>query len=69
MLQPDTISDNVQAFRSVHESQKPSSTSAPLNSDDVTHINCYNEAGNAIILWEDIQDVYQEALFVKNMTN
>ncbi|KAG0373375.1 hypothetical protein BGX24_011773 [Mortierella sp. AD032] len=61
---------HVQAFRSVHKTQKPSTTSAPLDSDDVTLIDCHSDpyTNKDFILWEDIQQVFDEALFVRDKT-
>ncbi|KAF9899428.1 hypothetical protein EC991_008913 [Linnemannia zychae] len=63
MLQPD----HVQAFRSVHKSQPSSTTSAPLDSLNITHIDCLTdpETQKNFILSEDIFD---GALLVRDKT-
>ncbi|KAG0277364.1 hypothetical protein BGZ96_002894 [Linnemannia gamsii] len=70
MLQAGATLEHIQGFRPVHKSQHPSAVSAPLDSPDVTHIDCYidPETKKDFILWEDIQQVYEEALFVRYKT-
>ncbi|KAG0372069.1 hypothetical protein BGX24_000785 [Mortierella sp. AD032] len=70
MIQADITQEHAQAFRSVHKSQKPSTTSAPLDSDDITLIDCHAdpETHRAFILWEDIQQAFDEALLVRHKT-
>ncbi|KAG0373376.1 hypothetical protein BGX24_011774 [Mortierella sp. AD032] len=70
MLQADSTPEHVQAFRAVRKSQKPSTTSAPLDSDDVTLIDCHTDpdTNKDFILWEDIQQVFDEALYIRNKT-
>ncbi|KAF9900244.1 hypothetical protein EC991_007697 [Linnemannia zychae] len=68
MQQPDTTSDNVQAFRSVHKSQKLS-TIAVVDPDDIIYIDCHTDPDNSqkcFILWEDIQQAFESALFVRD---
>ncbi|KAK3820640.1 MAG: hypothetical protein J3R72DRAFT_529172 [Linnemannia gamsii] len=68
MIQADITQEHAQAFRSVHKSQKPSTTSAPLDSDGITLIDCHTdpETHRAFILWEDIQQAFDEALLVRH---
>ncbi|KAG0274208.1 hypothetical protein BGZ95_010010, partial [Linnemannia exigua] len=70
MIQADITQEHVQAFRSVHKCQKPSTTSAPLDSDDITLIDCHTdpETHKDFILWEDIQQAFDEALLVRHKT-
>ncbi|KAF8933945.1 hypothetical protein BGZ47_010580 [Haplosporangium gracile] len=60
----------VQGFRSVHKSEPPSATSAPLDSPNITHIVCHTDpdTNKDFILWEDIQQAFGEALFVRDKT-
>ncbi|KAG9062202.1 hypothetical protein KI688_006534 [Linnemannia hyalina] len=66
----DAVQGHVQGFRSVHESQPPSTTTVPLNSPKVVHIDCYTDpdTNRDFILWEDIQQAFSEALSVRNRT-
>ncbi|KAG0250772.1 hypothetical protein BGZ95_007104, partial [Linnemannia exigua] len=61
---------HVQAFRSVHKSQKPSIVSAPLDSDNVTLIDCHTDpkTHKSFILWDDIRKEFDEALLVTHKT-
>ncbi|KAF9901214.1 hypothetical protein EC991_006413 [Linnemannia zychae] len=68
MLQPDTPDDNTQGFRSVHKSQKPS-TIAVVDPDDIIYIDCHTDPEDprkVFILWEDIQQAFEGALFVRD---
>ncbi|KAK3820643.1 MAG: hypothetical protein J3R72DRAFT_479876 [Linnemannia gamsii] len=62
--------NHAQAFRPVHKNQKPSTTSASLDSDDVTFIDCHTDPENHkdFILWVDIQQAFDEALLVTHKT-
>ncbi|KAG0065731.1 hypothetical protein BGZ89_007988 [Linnemannia elongata] len=62
--------EHLQGFRSVHKSELPSSTSVPFDSPKITHIGCYTDPDISMdfILWEDIQRVFDKALFVRNKT-
>ncbi|KAG0080600.1 hypothetical protein BGZ90_011867, partial [Linnemannia elongata] len=68
MLQADITQEHVQGFRSVHKSQPPSTISVPLNSPEVVHIDCYTDpdTNKDFVLWEDIQQAFNEALYVRN---
>ncbi|KAF9900246.1 hypothetical protein EC991_007699 [Linnemannia zychae] len=70
MSQPDITLDHVQAFRSVHKSLPPSTISAPLDSIDITHIDCHADPASEreFILWEDIQQAFDGALLVRYKT-
>lgn len=70
MQQADTTQEHVQGFRSVHRSQPPSTTSVPLDSPEVVHIECYTDpdTNKDYILWEDIQQAFYDALSVRNRT-
>ncbi|KAF9541638.1 hypothetical protein EC957_002879 [Mortierella hygrophila] len=70
MTQKDTTQEHVQGFRSVQKSEPHSTTSVPLDSPNITHIDCYTdpETNKDFILWEDIQQAFDEALFVRNKT-
>ncbi|KAK3817115.1 MAG: hypothetical protein JOS17DRAFT_820495 [Linnemannia elongata] len=70
MLQVDITQEHVQGFRSVHKSQPPSTISVPLNSPEVIHIDCYTDpdTNKDYILWEDIQQAFNEAMSVRNRT-
>ncbi|KAG0372071.1 hypothetical protein BGX24_000787 [Mortierella sp. AD032] len=70
MLIYEDTPDHVQAFRPVHKSQKPSTTSASLDSDDVTFIDCHTdpETHKDFILWVDIQQAFDEALLIRHKT-
>lgn len=61
---------HVQGFRSVRKSEPHSVTSLPLDSPNITHIDCYTDpdTNKDFILWEEIQQVFDEALFVRNQT-
>ncbi|KAF9131317.1 hypothetical protein BGX30_013140 [Mortierella sp. GBA39] len=69
MTQKDTTQEHVQGFRSVQKSEH-STTSVPLDSPNITHIDCYTDpdTNKDFILWEDIQQAFDEALFVRNKT-
>lgn len=60
----------VQGFRAVHKSYKPSSLTH-IDPDDIIHINCYTDPETLIdfILWDEIQQAFEEALFVRCRTN
>ncbi|KAF9271596.1 hypothetical protein BGZ88_005885, partial [Linnemannia elongata] len=68
MLQADITQEHVQGFRSVHKSQPPSTISVPLNSPEVVHIDCYTDpdTNKDFVLWEDIQQAFNEALYVRS---
>ncbi|KAF9541647.1 hypothetical protein EC957_002888 [Mortierella hygrophila] len=70
MTQKDTAQEHVQGFRSVQKSEPHSTTSVPLDSPNITHIDCYTDpdTNKDFILWEDIQQAFDEALFVRNKT-
>ncbi|KAG0357829.1 hypothetical protein BGX24_006129, partial [Mortierella sp. AD032] len=70
MLSNEGALDPVQAFRPVHKSHKPSTISAPLDSDDVTLIDCHTnpETHKDFILWVDIRQAFGEALLVRHKT-
>ncbi|KAF9147289.1 hypothetical protein BG015_011106 [Linnemannia schmuckeri] len=61
--------EHVQAFRSVHKSWKPS-TITYVDPDDIIHIECYTDPETHIdfILWDEIKQAFEEALFVRNKT-
>ncbi|KAF9900243.1 hypothetical protein EC991_007696 [Linnemannia zychae] len=68
MLHPDATSDSVQAFRSVHKSQRPS-TVAVVDPDDIAYIDCHPDPDNSqksFILWGDIKQAFESALFVRD---
>ncbi|KAF9147283.1 hypothetical protein BG015_011100 [Linnemannia schmuckeri] len=62
--------EHVQGFRSVHKSEPPSTTSAPLDSANIIHIVCHTDpdTNKDFILWEDIQQAFDDALFVRDKT-
>ncbi|KAF9147285.1 hypothetical protein BG015_011102 [Linnemannia schmuckeri] len=66
----DATREHVQGFHSVHKSQQPSTTSIPLDSPDVIHIDCYTDpnTNKDVILWEDIQQAFDDALCVRHKT-
>ncbi|KAF9328499.1 hypothetical protein BGZ91_000974 [Linnemannia elongata] len=71
MLYSIPLQDNiVQGFRGVHKSYKPS-TLTHIDPDDIIHINCYADPESHIdfILWDEIKQVFEEALFVKCGSN
>lgn len=71
MLYNIPLQDNiVQGFRGVHKSYKPS-TLTHIDPDDIIHINCYTDPETHInfILWDEIKQVFEEALFVKCGSN
>ncbi|KAK3817129.1 MAG: hypothetical protein JOS17DRAFT_396037 [Linnemannia elongata] len=70
MQQADITQEHVLGFRSVHKRQSPSTTSVPLVSPEVVHIDCYTDpdTNNDFVFWEDIQQAFNEALSVRNRT-
>ncbi|KAG9062195.1 hypothetical protein KI688_006527 [Linnemannia hyalina] len=70
MAQKDSTQEHVQGFRSVQKSEPHSTTSVPLDSPNITHIDCYTDpdTNKDFILWEDIQQAFDEALFARNKT-
>ncbi|KAG9062203.1 hypothetical protein KI688_006535 [Linnemannia hyalina] len=70
MTQKDTTQEHVQGFRSVQKSEPHSTTSVPFDSPNITHIDCYTDpdTNKDFILWEDIQQAFDEAIFVRNKT-
>ncbi|KAG0065732.1 hypothetical protein BGZ89_007989 [Linnemannia elongata] len=70
MTQTSITQEHVQGFRSVRKSEPHSVTSLPLDSPNITHIDCYTDpdTNKDFILWEEIQQVFDEALFVRNKT-
>lgn len=68
MLQADITQEHVQGFRSVHKSQPPSTISVTLNSPEVVHIDCYTDpdTNKDFVIWEDIQQAFNEALYIRN---
>ncbi|KAF9284704.1 hypothetical protein BGZ88_009834 [Linnemannia elongata] len=71
MLYNIPLQDNiVQGFRGVHKSYKPS-TLTHIDPDDIIHINCYTHPETHInfILWDEIKQVFEEALVVKCGSN
>ncbi|KAG0052883.1 hypothetical protein BGZ89_003060 [Linnemannia elongata] len=70
MQQADSTQEHVQGFRSVHKSEPHSTISVPLDSLNITHIDCYTDPDTQkdFVLWEHIQQVFDEALFVRNKT-
>ncbi|KAF9112730.1 hypothetical protein BGX30_007211, partial [Mortierella sp. GBA39] len=70
MRPQEAVQEHVQGFRSVHESHPPSTTTVPLNSPKVVHIDCYTDpdTNRDFILWEDIQQAFSKALSVRNRT-
>ncbi|KAF9290291.1 hypothetical protein BGZ88_007391 [Linnemannia elongata] len=70
MTQTSITQEHVQGFRSVRKSEPHSVTSLPLDTPNITHIDCYTDpdTNRDFILWEEIQQVFDEALFVRNKT-
>ncbi|KAK3817142.1 MAG: hypothetical protein JOS17DRAFT_778530 [Linnemannia elongata] len=70
MTQIGTIQDHVQGFRSVYKSELHPTTSVPLDSPNITHIDCSTDqdTNKDVIFWEDIQQAFDKALFVRNKT-
>ncbi|KAF9900240.1 hypothetical protein EC991_007693 [Linnemannia zychae] len=61
--------EHVQGFRAVHKTYKPS-TVTYVDPDDVIHIDCNTDPNTQeeFILWDDIQQVFEDALFVRQRT-
>ncbi|KAG0278942.1 hypothetical protein BGZ95_002717 [Linnemannia exigua] len=61
--------DHVQGFRAVHKSYRPS-TVTYVDPDDIIHIECYTDpdTNKDFILWDEIQQAFEEAQFVRNKT-
>ncbi|KAK3817144.1 MAG: hypothetical protein JOS17DRAFT_758409, partial [Linnemannia elongata] len=70
MAQIGTTRGHVQGFRSVHKSLSPSTTSIPIDSPEVVHIDCYTDPDTLedFILWEEIQQAFDGALSVRHNT-
>ena len=70
MLQGDPTQEHVQGFRGVHKSHRPSNIDATVDPDDVIHIDCIAnpDTQQDFILWDDISQVFDNALFVRNKT-
>ncbi|KAF9147286.1 hypothetical protein BG015_011103 [Linnemannia schmuckeri] len=70
MLYDNTLQNHVQEFRAVHKSYKPS-TLTHVDPDDIIHINCYTDpiTHMSFILWSEIEQAFEEALFVRNKIN
>ncbi|KAG0045821.1 hypothetical protein BGZ90_008349, partial [Linnemannia elongata] len=70
MTQTSITHEHVQGFRSIHKSELHPTTSIPLDSPNITHIDCYTDPDTQkdFVLWEHIQQVFDEALFVRNKT-
>lgn len=70
MTQIGATQERVQGFRSVYKSEQHSTTSAPLDSTNITHIDCCTDpdTNKDFIFWEDIQQAFDQALFVRNKT-
>lgn len=68
MTQLGATQEHVQGFRSVYKSEPSSTISVPLDSPNITHINCYTDpdTNKDFVLWEDIQQVFDKALFIRN---
>ncbi|KAF9900242.1 hypothetical protein EC991_007695 [Linnemannia zychae] len=63
----DSSSENLQGFRAVHKSI-PLSPTAAQDAQNITHIDCHTSPDNEqdFVLWEDIQQAFEEALFVRH---
>ncbi|KAF9134813.1 hypothetical protein BGW39_005723 [Mortierella sp. 14UC] len=61
--------EHVQGFRAVHKSFKPSTVTF-VDPDDIIHIDCYTDPNTHkdFILWDDIQQAFEEAQFVRHKT-
>ncbi|KAF9900239.1 hypothetical protein EC991_007692 [Linnemannia zychae] len=61
--------EHVQGFRAVHKSYKPS-TVTYVDPDDIIHIDCFTDPDTHkdFILWDDIQQAFEEAQFVRHKT-
>lgn len=71
MIQLCAIHEQVQGFRSVNKGEPYPTISEPLDSPNITHINCYTDpdTNKDVIFWEDIHQAFDEALFVRSNTN
>ncbi|KAF9921931.1 hypothetical protein FBU30_008008 [Linnemannia zychae] len=69
MIQSDDADEHVQGFRAVHRSWKSSALPA-VDPDDVVHIDCITDpdSKNDCVLWDDIQQAFNGAIFVRNKT-
>ncbi|KAK3820639.1 MAG: hypothetical protein J3R72DRAFT_426999 [Linnemannia gamsii] len=68
MMHSDDTQERSQGFRSVHKSQRPSTTAASPDADDIIFIVCHfgdNDSQQPIIFWEDIQQAFENALYVR----
>ncbi|KAH7036132.1 hypothetical protein BKA57DRAFT_496917 [Linnemannia elongata] len=67
MLQAHIPNDHTQGFRAIHKTQRPS-TFTHIDPDDIIFIDCHThpDTNRDFILWEDIQQAFEEALFVRH---
>ncbi|KAK3817145.1 MAG: hypothetical protein JOS17DRAFT_778531 [Linnemannia elongata] len=70
MTQLGATQEHFQGFRSVYKSKPHSITVVPFNSPNITNIDCYTDpdTNKDFIYWEDIQQAFEKALFVRNKT-
>ena len=66
MLQADTPNYNTQGFHAIHKTQCPC-TATHIDPDDINFIDCHThpDTSEDFVLWEDIQQAFEEALFVR----
>lgn len=59
-----------QAFRFVHKNKPCATTTFSGTADEIFHIDCHTDPDTqkGFILWDDIQQVSSEVLFIRNGT-